>query len=90
MDKEQRFYFEGVFYKDQESFFKAQETYANSALSPVSFERMWKQLGETVDLNFFNLHRYEKITNADAKGVLECILYETLNEFKEKIRDKDG
>jgi len=85
MDKKDRFYFEGVFYDDEKKFFDASEAFATSPISPISFERMWKLLGQDVALNIFNLYKCEEVSNSDMKRILEETLIFFLENFRNKI-----
>jgi hypothetical protein len=96
MDKEQRFYHEGVFYESQEEFFKAANQWANSPISPISLERMWHQMGKTFSMNIFCVLPYlhkDLIVNAHFSEILENALdfiMDKVNEKVKQIHEKEG
>ncbi len=84
MNNKNNFYYEGVFYKDQEKFFEAARAFASSPVSPISFERMWKVLGQEIITNIFNVYKYPQINNENMQELLD----ETMIFFLENFIDK--
>ena len=85
--KEQRFYFNGLFYDNEEQFRAATSHWANSEISPVSAERILEHMCKDISLNLSNPFGDEKlIANAELSEMCLRLTAELIAEFREKLQ----
>lgn len=88
MSDKERFYYDGLFYEDQESFYKAVSQHENSRISPTSSERLLSQMAQEIELNLFNTcGDVDKISNAQLRELCADFSIKFIVEFR-KLVDK--
>lgn len=70
MSEKERFYYDGLFYEDEESFLKAVSHHENSNISAISAARFLLQMTEEIGLNLFTTcGDVDKISNSQFRDL---------------------
>lgn len=89
VDEKQRFYYNGLFYKDEKSFIEAVSHYANSEISPVSAERILNASVEHILMNIFvKDENGPHLSNADFAGLCETFWTDFVQKYAEKRQEQ--
>jgi hypothetical protein len=80
----EKFFYNGVFYDNQEEFFKAIKAYEQSLLSGHSLSSMMKSLENDLSINLFSI-KNTKIKNFEFQEILSA----TLIFIMEKVHEKN-
>lgn len=85
MNKE-RFYFNGIFYDTNDEFVKALKQFSNSAISPVSAERILNEMCKDILLNVLNILNMTNMENKICNSQLQEICATFSTEFIISVR----
>lgn len=80
-----RFYYKGVFFDNQEDFFKYSSLYENSKITEVSLKEMLSNMEKEIWLNLLNPKEIE-ITNQEMQGILSKLILELILELRKHAR----
>ncbi|HXN74959.1 MAG TPA: hypothetical protein VN855_00520 [Candidatus Acidoferrum sp.] len=89
MEKKYKFYYDGVFYENQEELLRAASRWCSSPISPVSFERMSEIIIKDIAANIFISPSRTNLCNGELEEILSRKFLEIIEEVREKQEKKD-
>jgi hypothetical protein len=83
VEKENTMYFKGVFYSNEEDFWRAVNQYAKSPASPLTLKNMLADLEVDLRTNIFDICEY-KITNNELSEIISDCLPYVMNKVRKE------
>lgn len=82
---ENRFYYDGIFYDNEEEFIKAAKRFSESKITAESSERILHHMCKEIIKNIFYCKMEIPITNSELKDICDEFVVEFINKYREKI-----
>ena len=86
--KDNRFYYDGIFYENEEQFYRAVKNFSESDISRESVERILAHMCKEISENLFMMKTDRQISNDQLKNICSYILIRFVNQYRLALESK--